>query len=992
MTLRTLLNSWRPDYQKLFFFFVTIFALALLGAVISFSLYPWPVYSWQQLQELQTQELPLYAFERGNLEFTLSAENYVLFERWLGNPIQPNVIALDVYFILFGLSLSALLAILSALPRYWFYAGTTIMAFLIALFRWDALSLAGSGNPMMGIIIVSIFLGVLFFFQFFQSSASFLKRLLAFTVLCALLGIVVNAASPVLQPLRYLAVNTLPIALVLLIIFIMLVAHQIMASFVSLALASSRTHRLRQFLIISTIYLLNLWVAYLDRIGWMDWDYTMSPFLLFFSSSVLAVWTIRQRFPIYEFLFKNEVLLIYFIFAFGTMAFATMGYFISSANDIVLLSLNDFILYTHIGYGMMFLLYVVSNFLGMFEKNLPIPTVLYKPTTMPYFSYRFAGLIVTLALIFYNNWAAHFNHLTSGFYTAMGDIHFGQPNVSAHTAYRQAHVYAPYNQHAATALAALEGANGNYGKEKNYAVDANRFRPTEFTILNADNLFILSGNAYEEIRLLRKGKNLHPASGVIRNNLGLAFARIGMADSAKFYFTEAAKDHRTRRSAEMNVLGLIVKADMPDYVDSVFQLESGSPSVRSNAFALANRQGRTLSAKVKLPKDSILDIFSASLLANYLTNQTNQIDSAFLSTCVLVAQKEKNLSFRHMILQSAAKACYASGQVNRAFSLLQEAIFLGSSVGPNNYALGLMAMDQEKHDVALSYFLYALNNRSVPAAQANAVSLAEVGRIDEALVAWDTLGNRKDTTLQAVVESMKRVLGAPPSWFPDLSERERLYYARYRIPLHDSILFSRLVGQIKNEDFRAKAFLHRARQYFADDELSLSVAQYKNLQGLHLTDTRLFAEIKYFELRLLASQGRMDDLQAIIKQGILFGPYRESERVYYEALKQEASGDMTAAGRNFEWLARNNWYFDDGIVAASRFFKRDSRKSYGILADALQVNPRSAKILKAYIPVALARGFDPYAVNALETLRGILAPTAFQKYVNQNQLSGLLLQ
>ncbi len=993
MTSLTLLNSLAPGYRKLAVYFGCAFAVVFLATLLSFILHPWPVFTWQQLQELQIQELPLYAFERGNVEFTLSTENYVLFERWLGNTIQPNVLALDIYFVFFGLCLAALLAIISALPRFWFYMGTTITAFMIALFRWDALMLGGYDHPMIGIIIVSVFLALLFFFQFFQSAASFQRRLLLFIVLCALLGLLVFTTSTVPQPLRYLAVNTLPAALVVLIIFIMLIAHQIMASFVSLALASSRTNSLRQFLIISTIYLLNLWLSYLNRIGYMDWDYAVPPFLLFAVSAGLTVWNIRQRGPIYEFLFKNDVLLILFVLSFGTMATATLGYFISSGNDMMLLSLNDLILYTHIGYGAIFLMYVASNFLGMFEKHLPIPAVLYKPTTMPYFSYRFAGFIFTLALIFYNNWAGHFNHFTSGYYTALGDVHFGKSYVSSLNAYRRAHAYAPYNQHAATALATLEAAEGNYGKEKTYSIDANRFRPTEFTILNTDQVYLLSGNAYEDIQLLRKGKNLHPASGVIRNNLGLAFARVGVVDSAQYYFNAALNDRRSRNSAEMNLLGLLAKIKSPTNVDSIYQLLSSGPaSVKSNAVALANREGKILDAPMALPKDSIFNLFSASLLTNFITNQTNQIDTAFLSTCISMAHKDENLSYRHMILQSAATACYASGQVNRAFHLLQEVIFLGSNAGLNNYTLGLMAMDHDKHDVALGYFLYALNNKSGPAALANAVSLAEEGRIAEAVMAWDSVGIRKDTTVRELSESMKRILGAPASWFNDLTEREKLYYSLYRIPLADSLLFNGLVAQIKNEDLRAKAILIRAKKYFAVDELIKAALQYKRLQGLHLTDTRLFAEIKYFELRLMASQHRINDLQAMIQQGILFGPYRESERVYYEALRQQASGDSIAAGQHFEWLARNNWYFDDGLVAAAQFFKRDSRKSYAILADALQVNPRSVKLLKAYVPVALARGFDPYAVNALETLQGILSPAAFKKYIDENQLSGLLLQ
>ena len=115
--------------RNLFLFFIVLFVVVLMGTVISFILYPAPVFTWQQLQELQPQALPLFAFERGNLEFTLSGENYLLFERWMGNPIQPNRIALDIYFILFSLSFAALLAIVSTLPRFSFYIGSLIAAF-----------------------------------------------------------------------------------------------------------------------------------------------------------------------------------------------------------------------------------------------------------------------------------------------------------------------------------------------------------------------------------------------------------------------------------------------------------------------------------------------------------------------------------------------------------------------------------------------------------------------------------------------------------------------------------------------------------------------------------------------------------------------------------------------------------------------------------------------------------------------------------------------
>ncbi|MBL7847438.1 MAG: hypothetical protein JNL40_08225 [Cyclobacteriaceae bacterium] len=985
--------SWPRADRNLPNLLSIIFFAAMLVAVLLFFVYPWPVFTWQQLQELQTQGLPLYAFERGNLEFTISGENYIVFERWMGNPLQLNQVALDGYFLLYSLCLTVLLSIVSTLPRFWFYVGTMITAFLLSTFRWDALLLFGFDSRYAGLPVIALYFGLLFYYQFFRTFARLDERVVVFLFIGAVTGFFVVWAAEASHPLRLLAVNTIPSALVLVVVFIILIAHQVVASFVSLAISSSKTHGLRQFIFISIIYLLNLWLAYLNRIAWMDWDYAVPSFVLLAVSALLTVWTIRQRAPVYESLLGSDVLLVTFILAFATLSMATYAYLMATANDVVLLSLSDLTLYAHIGYGMMFLLYVISNFLGVFEKNLSVPKVLYKPTVMPYFTYRFAGLVFTLALVFYNNWMAHINHFTSGYYTALGDLYAGESEAKSLTYYQRAHIYSTYNQHASTALAELESFNGNFSKQLNYSVDANRFQPTEFTFLNTDHLYLLSGNAYEEIMLLRKAKKKFPQSGVILNNLGLAYSRVGMVDSASYYFRKAESDTRTRNTARLNLLGLKAKSLSPDRSDSsLLETEGSVIAVKSNALAFANHLGRPIEATVELPADSVFDLFSASWVANFLTNQTNRIDTSYISSCVLLARKPYNLPFRHMILPAAAKACYAAGQVNRAVQLMQEAVFLGTQEGANNYILGLMAMDQGKHDVAISYFLYALNHNFTPASLANAVCLAEEGRIDEAIVAWDTISHRQDTTLRARAESMKRVLGAPAAWFNDLTETEKLYYTLYRIPLSDSTLFNRLAGQIKDEDLRAKAFLNRARRYFTIDETILAARQYGHLQGLHLRDTELFAEVKYFELQLLAAQGRIDELYKIIDQGILFGPYRESERIYYEGLKYWTAGDTNVARQRFEWLARNNWYFDDGIVTASKFFLGDVRQSYHILSEALQVNPKSVKILKAYVPVALARGFDQYAADALQTLQGLISAEAFRKYVTENQLSGLLLQ
>ena len=116
----TYLNRTGMKADALMIFLAAACVAVAAATIIAFVFYPAPVFTWQQLQELQPQELPLYAFERGNLEFILSAENYVVFERWLGNSVQPNRLALDIYLSVVAFAIAGLLTVVSALPRFWF--------------------------------------------------------------------------------------------------------------------------------------------------------------------------------------------------------------------------------------------------------------------------------------------------------------------------------------------------------------------------------------------------------------------------------------------------------------------------------------------------------------------------------------------------------------------------------------------------------------------------------------------------------------------------------------------------------------------------------------------------------------------------------------------------------------------------------------------------------------------------------------------------------
>ena len=144
---------------------------------------------------------------------------------------------------------------------------------------------------------------------------------------------------------------------------------------------------------------------------------------------------------------------------------------------------------------------------------------------------------------------------------------------------------------------------------------------------------------------------------------------------------------------------------------------------------------------------------------------------------------------------------------------------------------------------------------------------------------------------------------------------------------------------------------------------------------MQLTDKRLFDDVRHFELVMLASRGEVRQLSTQIDKGVEFGQARHQQKLFYSALIAEASGDTTTAGKNFDLLGRSNPFFEEAIIGAAAYFRKKDPKSikpYFILTEAIYVNKRSVKLLRAYAEEALRQGFDDYALSAVQTLNEIL--------------------
>jgi hypothetical protein len=218
---------------------------------------------------------------------------------------------------------------------------------------------------------------------------------------------------------------------------------------------------------------------------------------------------------------------------------------------------------------------------------------------------------------------------------------------------------------------------------------------------------------------------------------------------------------------------------------------------------------------------------------------------------------------------------------------------------------------------------------------------------------------------------MLRLLTLSPAEAFSLPDSEKYQYCRYRLPLRDSLSFQRVASSFGNDNYRAQAILDRSRRYLEANQLVAATTLFGSMTDLELTDEQLYNEARHFELHLLAYTGDISGLSSKLQGDIPFTPAQDIEKLLYQTLIADAGGDTTRLRDNYTVVAYSNPYLEEAVIAAAAYFRNNSSDpldAYNILAEAIQVNNTSVRLLIAYINEARAMGFDEYAQSAYEQL------------------------
>ncbi|HEY0769552.1 MAG TPA: hypothetical protein VGD31_04400, partial [Sphingobacteriaceae bacterium] len=279
-------------------------------------------------------------------------------------------------------------------------------------------------------------------------------------------------------------------------------------------------------------------------------------------------------------------------------------------------------------------------------------------------------------------------------------------------------------------------------------------------------------------------------------------------------------------------------------------------------------------------------------------------------------------------------------------------------------------------EIAHEYFIHSAGADYKDARFYNAIALTEARRLDAALVAWDSVATYGDNAQKQIAQRIEQILTMKPTDALSLADAEKYQYARYVVSVDDTTFFSKLANTFANPNYKGQSLLDMSKRQFKANRIIPAIRYLNQTAGLELTNKQLFDEIKHFELVMLASRGEVQNLAKQINKGVEFGREKQLHKVLYTALMNQVAGDSVNAKKNYGYLAKMNPYFEDGIIAAANYFAAtDSTSSmaYDILAESIQVNKTSTRLLRAYISEALRQGYEDYAASANETLQQLEA-------------------
>jgi Tfp pilus assembly protein PilF len=477
--------------------------------------------NWNLEATAERENILVEQFERGPFDFEIEGQQYVLKETFGISAISQNsALSLTLLvFVWFGVT--GILAFSTFLRRYAFLFVSALFLLFINQLYLDELSLLGASSwKWASVLLMVTLLLPAYLLHAFKEESGFLYRWLII-FLCSTGVLVFFQLQESSFYLYFAGQAAIPFSIIGA-LFIFLVSEEIIFLVVLFITKSAGgTNNEKHFFVFSIVYLVYLGLYWADRMGLVSgsWDY-LNPLVLLIVSTLVGIYTISHKQPLLDSVIKRalDIRWLFVVLAISSFSFLTLSGI--RGNDAASDAMDYLILYAHLGFGIMFVLYIIVNLITPLIQGLMIYKVVYKEHNFPYITSRLAGFIFVVGFYFYAEQAplrraqaARLNYL--GDYYAVKDPNLGR------SYYEESAVFGWDNHYASMKLAEYAINDGNLNEaiyRYNRAVSRN---PSPYAYVGGANAMAKVDEQTRAASFLRQGIQVFPGQAELGNNLAL---------------------------------------------------------------------------------------------------------------------------------------------------------------------------------------------------------------------------------------------------------------------------------------------------------------------------------------------------------------------------------------------------------------------------------------------------------------------------------------
>ena len=944
-------QKWRQPYKLIFWLLLVAF-IALVGTVLVLQfLGRESLLNWHVLSQESSYTIDYSIFAKGPFNFSITADKKILSELFAGGEMPTTTMATQVLMIIIAVGSMLYLSMVTMFKRFWYLVAMGGFLAFITLLHVESVLLFGWSDTKVLILIFVLLLTPSFYLHAFNSEAGFSKRLWIMAAAMILLGGIIYFYSTTQHPFTNLLSYGILAPYILIILFIISVAHEIIALAINVLTTTEgigNSTKLRHFLIISFIYLTNILLSYLNLVHYIDWQiFYINPFFLLVISAVLGVWGSRARASLYTGASGLEALwpILYLVIA--VVSLSTLVFFMLALNDPILRILGDIIIYAHLGIGIAFLLYVLYNFIPLIEKGYKVHKILYKPSNLPYMSYKLMAIMIIVGLFSMRGFDYPVWYSMGGYNNTKADLVLAEGYLDIAEAYfSNADAYA-YHNHKANYSLGMMAYKTEPTKAINYFANAMDQQPTGQAIVNKANLHNSQEDYYKALFTLQEGSDLINDKHHLYNNLALQFEKVKVIDSTSYYYQLAGTKNQQVRN---NRIAFGAKYNRPFGKDSLALFNNLDRVGLANAAAIGYIENEPSMVTAN-------HMYDMALLNNWLLSDASQRNESALYIARATIDSTTNNDYKDQLMHSWSLAAYGKGNIAQAIDGLLSLAY-NSAIWSDRakFSLAKIYLQQGSYQQAIDIFL-DLNKGHLSLELA--VALLENGDPEDGLSFWQQAADSEDDFLSTTAKEIIEVIYAEE---PNLnSDRKKYLYARYNRFFIDETAEDQLLKRFENLDLRINLALELAAFYHKFDNPQGATQMLRNIEKLELKSEQYR---QYIILNALVNQESENVQRQLVEFDSLFS-FENDEYLLENVLNARAG--MTLDSISYLQMAQDNPFFPDAILIGTQYFEddKDAFRSYSFLAKAVQTNPESPRLLRAFIFKALDVGLDQFAENSL---------------------------